>query len=39
MTLAGVLLLFGADALPSDVQAVVLRRVARFSKFTPENDP
>jgi hypothetical protein len=40
-TMAGgkVLMTAGVDALPSDVKAVVLRRVATFSDFTEENDP
>ena len=29
----------GVDALPSDVKAIVIRRVATFSEFTAENDP
>jgi uncharacterized protein DUF3768 len=29
----------GVDALPSDVEAMVIRRVATFSEFTPDNDP
>ena len=29
----------GVDALPSDVKAMAIRRVATFSDFTPENDP
>ena len=29
----------GVDALASDVKAMVIRRVATFSEFTPENDP
>lgn len=39
MTGGRVLMTAGVDALPSDVQAVVLRRVATFSEFTQENDP
>jgi hypothetical protein len=34
-----VLLTNGVDALPSDVKAMVIRRVATFSDFTPDNDP
>jgi hypothetical protein len=34
-----VFLTAGVDALPSDVKAVVIRRVATFSEFTPDNDP
>jgi hypothetical protein len=29
----------GVDALPSDVKAIVIRRVATFSDFTADNDP
>src|SRR5208283_34661 len=29
----------GVDALPSDVKAMVIRSVATFTAFTPENDP
>jgi hypothetical protein len=29
----------GVDALPSDVKAMVIRRVATFSEFTVDNDP
>ena len=39
MTGGTVLLTAGVDALPSDVKALVIRRVATFSEFTPENDP
>ena len=40
-TMAGgkVFLTAGIDALPSDVKAIVIRRVATFSDFTPDNDP
>ena len=40
-TLTGgkVLLTAGIDALPSDVKAMVIRKVATFSDFTPDNDP
>jgi Protein of unknown function (DUF3768) len=40
-TMAGgtVLLTAGVDALPSDVKAMVVRRVATFSNFNVENDP
>jgi Protein of unknown function (DUF3768) len=40
-TMAGgqVFLTAGVDALPSDVKAMVIRRVATFSEFTPDNDP
>jgi hypothetical protein len=34
-----VLLTTGVDALPSDVKAMVIRRVATFSDFNAENDP
>lgn len=34
-----VLLTAGVGSLPSDVQAIVIRRVATFSDFTKENDP
>jgi len=34
-----VLITPGIDALPSDVQAIILRRVATFSEFTDGNDP
>jgi hypothetical protein len=29
----------GVDALPTDVKAMVIRRVATFDDFTPDNDP
>jgi len=29
----------GVDALPSDVKAIVIRTVATFTDFTPDNDP
>jgi hypothetical protein len=29
----------GVDGLPSDVKAVIVRRVATFSAFTADNDP
>ena len=29
----------GVDALPSDVKAMTIRRVATFCDFTPDNDP
>ena len=40
-TFAGgkVVMTAGVDALPSDVKAVVIRKVATFSDFTAENDP
>ena len=34
-----VLMTAGVDALPVDIKTMVLRRVATFSDFTPENDP
>ena len=39
MTGGRVMMTAGVDALPSDVKAVVIRRVATFSDFTPDNDP
>jgi Protein of unknown function (DUF3768) len=39
MTGGTVLLTAGVDALPSDVKAMVIRRVATFSEFTADNDP
>ena len=39
MTGGQVLITPGITALPSDVQAIVIRRVATFSDFTEENDP
>ena len=27
------------DALPSDVKAMAIRKVATFAEFTPDNDP
>src|SRR5207253_2636098 len=39
MTGGRVMLTAGVDALPSDVKALVIRRVATLSEFTPENDP
>jgi len=39
MTGGKVFLTAGIDALPSDVKAVLIRRVAMFSDFTPDNDP
>ena len=39
MTGGRVMLTAGVDALASDVKAMVIRRVATFSDFTPENDP
>jgi len=37
--LGRVMMTAGVDALPSDVKAMVIRRVATFSAFTPDNDP
>src|SRR5687768_8402924 len=39
MTGGKVLLTAGVEALPSNVKALVLRRVATFSEFTADNDP
>jgi hypothetical protein len=39
MTGGRVMMTAGVDALPSDLKAVVIRRVATFSDFTPDNDP
>src|SRR5437588_12015146 len=39
MTGGRVMLTAGVDALPPDVKAMVIRRVASFSDFTPDNDP
>ena len=39
MTGGRVMLTAGVDALPSDVKAMAIRRVATFSEFTPDNDP
>ena len=39
MTGGRVMLTDGVDALPSDVKAVAIRRVATFSEFTADNDP
>jgi|SRR5579862_5645266 len=39
MTGGRVMMTAGVDALPSDVQAIVIRRVATFTEFTPDNDP
>ena len=40
-TLAGgkVVMTAGVDALPSDVKAMLIRKVATFDEFTPDNDP
>ena len=37
--LGRVMMTAGVDALPSDAKAMVIRRVATFSEFTPDNDP
>ncbi len=34
-----VLMTAGVDALPSDVKAMAIRKVATFDDFTPDNDP
>lgn len=34
-----VMLTAGVAELPSDVQAMVIRKVATFSDFSPDNDP
>jgi hypothetical protein len=39
MTGGKVLLTAGVNALPSDVKAMVIRRVATFSDFNEEKDP
>ena len=39
MTGGRVLMTAGVNALPSDVKAMVIRRVATFSDFTADNDP
>jgi len=39
MTGGRVMMTVGVDALPSDVKAMVIRRVATFSEFTRDNDP
>jgi len=39
MTGGRVMLTAGVDALPSDVKAMVIRRVATFSDFSADNDP
>jgi hypothetical protein len=39
MTGGRVMLTTGVDALPSDVKAIVIRRVATFTEFTADNDP
>lgn len=37
--LGRVMMTAGVDALPSDVKAVVIRRVETFSDFNTDNDP
>jgi hypothetical protein len=37
--LGRVMMTAGVDALPSDVKAMVIRRVATFSDFNADNDP
>jgi hypothetical protein len=39
MTGGRVMLTAGVDALPSDVKAMVIRRVATFAEFSADNDP
>jgi hypothetical protein len=39
MTGGQVLVTASVDALPSDVKAMVIRRVATFTEFTADNDP
>jgi hypothetical protein len=39
MTGGRVMITAGVDALPSDVKAMAIRRVATFSEFTPNDDP
>ena len=39
MTGGRVMMTAGVDALPSDVKAMVIRRVATFSDFNAANDP
>jgi uncharacterized protein DUF3768 len=39
MTGGRVVMTAGVDALPSDVKAMVIRKVATFADFTPDNDP
>src|SRR5713226_195347 len=39
MTGGRVMMTAGIDALPSDVKAMVIRKVATFSEFTADNDP
>ena len=39
MTGGRMLMTAGVNALPSDVKAMAIRRVATFSEFTADNDP
>jgi hypothetical protein len=39
MTGGRVMMTAGVDALPSDVKAMVIRKVATFSEFTADNNP
>jgi uncharacterized protein DUF3768 len=39
MTGGQVLMTAAVNALPSDVKAMLIRRVATFADFTPDNDP
>jgi hypothetical protein len=39
MTGGRVMMTAGVNALASDVKALVIRRVATYSDFTPDNDP
>jgi hypothetical protein len=39
MTGGRVMMTAGVDALPSDVKAMVIRRVATFTEFNADNDP
>jgi len=39
MTGGKVFITTGVDALPSDVKAMAIRKVATFSDFTADNDP
>jgi Protein of unknown function (DUF3768) len=39
MTGGNVMVTAGVNALPSDVKAMVIRRVATFSEFNADNDP
>src|ERR1700676_5794402 len=39
MTGGRVMMTAGVDALPSDVKAMVIRRVATFTDFNADNDP